>query len=364
MSKNTTNNLAAAITLILLAPLITEVLPGATRFSSLFVFPVQICVWGSGALLIRYVIRRWQLGWKSMLLLGLALSMAEEFLIQQTSIAPLVIHLKGATYARALGINYVYLLWALIYESVSVVMLPVYLTELIFPDRKKDVWISKGGVMLFSVLFLLGSFVAWFTWTQIARIKVFHVPAYTPTFPLVALAVIVIVFLIFWATKKSAAKSFQEKLKMPARGILMTSGAIWSILLYGLVVLAFGIQPSFPPLIAIAVGLILAITPIYFLPRGSGDPGWNGRHVFAVIFGVMLGSMLISFLGFIDAAPKDLYFKIVIDLIALFFLMILGLKLKRTYAKDSGIAKDKNDSIIQTNALSEKRVTLKTTERD
>jgi hypothetical protein len=78
----------------------------------------------------------------------------------------------------------------------------------------------------------------------------------------------------------------------------------------------------------------------------------------------MLGSMLISFLGFIDAAPKDLYFKIVIDLIALFFLMILGLKLKRTYAKDSGIAKDKNDSIIQTNALSEKRVTLKTTERD
>jgi hypothetical protein len=213
MSKNTTNNLAPAITLILLAPLITEVLPGATRFSSLFVFPVQICVWGSGALLIRYVIRRWQLGWKSMLLLGLALSMAEEFLIQQTSIAPLVIHLKGATYARALGINYVYLLWALIYESVSVVMLPVYLTELIFPDRKKDVWISKGGVMLFSVLFLLGSFVAWFTWTQIARIKVFHVPAYTPTFPLVALAVIVIVFLIFWATKKSAAKSFQKKIE-------------------------------------------------------------------------------------------------------------------------------------------------------
>jgi hypothetical protein len=44
--------------------------------------------------------------------------------------------------------------------------------------------------------------------------------------------------------------------------------------------------------------------------------------------------------------------------------MILGLKLKRTYAKDSGIAEDKNDSIIQTNALPEKTVTLKTTERD
>ncbi|MEO6844461.1 MAG: hypothetical protein ABI184_04760 [Ginsengibacter sp.] len=43
-------NIAPAITLIFLAPLITEILPGATRFSSLFVFPIQICVWGGGAL--------------------------------------------------------------------------------------------------------------------------------------------------------------------------------------------------------------------------------------------------------------------------------------------------------------------------
>lgn len=98
-------------------------------------------VWGGGALLIRYVVRKCQLGWKNMLFLALVLSVAEEFLIQQTSIAPPVIHLKGVTYARALGINYVYLLWALIYESVSAVILPIYLTELIFPERKKDLLI-------------------------------------------------------------------------------------------------------------------------------------------------------------------------------------------------------------------------------
>ncbi len=63
-------NIAPAITLIFLAPLITEILPGATRFSSLFVFPIQICVWGGGALLIRYIVRRRQLGWKSMLYLA------------------------------------------------------------------------------------------------------------------------------------------------------------------------------------------------------------------------------------------------------------------------------------------------------
>lgn len=355
MTKNK-KGLAPAITLILLAPLITEILPGATRFSSLFVFPIEICVWGGGALLIRYVTRKKQLGWKSMLLMALALSVAEEFLIQQTSIAPMVIHLKGATYARAWGINYVYLLWALIYESVSVVMLPVYLTELIFPERKKDIWISKGGVILFSVLFLLGSFAAWFTWTQIARVKVFHVPAYTPTFSLIAAALIAIAFFIFWGTRKFPEKTFQPNIKIPANWILMPAGGFWSIFLYGLVALALGVQPSFSPLITIAVGFVLAIVPIYFLPRWASNPGWNNRHIFSVIFGVMLGSMLISFLGFIGAAPKDLYFKIIIDLIAILYLIPLGLKIKKETATNFHIAKDMADSIIQPMAISEKSV--------
>jgi len=338
----------------LLAPLITEVLPGATRFSSLFVFPIEICVWGGGALLIRYAIRKKQLGWKSMLLMALALSIAEEFLIQQTSIAPMVIHLKGATYARAWGINYVYFLWALIYESVSVVLLPVYLTELIFPERKKDLWISKGGVILFSVLFLLGSFGAWFTWTQIARVKVFHVPAYTPTLPLIAAALIVMSFLIFWATRKFPEKSFQSNIKIPAGGILMSAAGLWSVFLYGLVALAFGIQPSFSPIIAAAVGFILVIVPIYFLPRWAESPGWNNRHRFSVIFGVMLGSMMISFLGFIAAAPKDLYFKIIIDLMAIMFLILLGLKIKRKPLIYSHPVKTNSESVVEKNQLSEK----------
>lgn len=336
MAQIKNKNIAPAITLIFLAPLVTEILPGATRFSSLFVFPVQICVWGGGALLIRYIVRRWQLGWNSMLFLALVLSVAEEFLIQQTSIAPMVIHLKGVTYARAFGVNYVYLLWALIYESVSVVILPIYLTELIFPERKKDLWISKGGVILFSILFLLGSFAAWFTWTQIARVKVFHVPAYKPTFGLVVIAIIVIAFLVFMATGKFASKSLlsKQKLNLPAISILMASGGLWSILLFGLVLLGFGIQPSFPPIIAVCVGLILVFAPVYFLPRWINNPGWDRMQTFSVIFGVMLGSILITFVGFIGAVPKDLYFKIIMDALAIIFLITLGFKIRRESTTD------------------------------
>src|ERR1035438_1857502 len=104
---------APGLSLMILPPLLAEVLPGATRFSSIFVLPVEICVWGGGAVFIRYAIRRWQLGWRNMLFLALALAIAEECLIQQTSLAPLIIQLKGQFYARALGENSVSLLWPL-----------------------------------------------------------------------------------------------------------------------------------------------------------------------------------------------------------------------------------------------------------
>src|SRR5262249_25203434 len=130
-----------ALTLVLLAPVVAEVLPGATRFSSLFVLPIEMCVWGGGALMIRYAVRRWQLGWANMLALALALAIAEECLIQQTSLAPMVLQLKGQTYARALGVNYVYFLWALVYEAVFVVILPIHLVELIFPTRREGLWV-------------------------------------------------------------------------------------------------------------------------------------------------------------------------------------------------------------------------------
>ncbi len=353
MKQIKNKKLAPAITLIFLAPLVTEILPGATRFSSLFVFPIQICVWGGGALLIRYVIRRLQLSWKSMLFLALVLSVAEEFLIQQTSIAPLVIHLKGVIYARAGGINYVYLLWALIYESVSVVILPIYLTELIFPKRENDLWINKGGVVLFSILFLTGSFAAWFTWTQIARVKVFHVPAYTPSFPLIAAAIIVVAFLVFMATGKSTKKSSPlQQLNPPAPWLLVVSGGIWAIFLFGLILLGFGIQPKFPPIIAVCAGLGLALAAIYFLPRWTNNFGWVRLHTYSLIFGVMLGSMLISFVGFIGALPKDLYFKIIVNSIAIILMIRLGLRIKKQtisdiYITEAQAVSTNNDNRIQ-----------------
>jgi hypothetical protein len=325
------NRAAPGVSLMILAPVLAEILPGATRLSSIFVLPIEICVWGGGALFIRYAVRRWQLGWRNLLCLALALAVAEECLIQQTSLAPMVIQIKGQAYARAFGVNYVYLLWALVYESVFVVFAPVYLAELVFKRRRDGLWLGKFAMIVLAVFFLLGSFLAWFSWTQIARPKVFHIPAYHPPLSAVAIAVAIIVALIFCALGPFRQLLAQPAtpLKPPAPRLIGAAGFVWATLWYVLVLLAFGIAPQFPPAVAVAVGILLSAAILLFLPRWAAHPLWSERHQYTTIFGVILGSMLLSFVGFIGSLPLDLYFKIVVDALAVVLLVALGRRLRR-----------------------------------
>lgn len=319
-----------ALVLVFLAPLLAEVLPGATRLSSLFVFPIEMCVWGGGALLIREAARRWNLGWRNVLCLALALSIAEECIIQQTSLAPMVIQIKGQVYARAFGVNYVYFLWALAYETVFVVFLPIQLAELIFSRWRREPWLGRFGLVVTPVLFTAGSFLAWFTWTQIARTKVFHQPAFRPPLLAVAAAGLAIISLIYTAVGPYRAwvARASSPLRPPSPGKLGVAGGIWAVPLYGLVLLGFGLAPAFPPAFAVAAGLVLIVGALVTVPRWSAHSAWERRHAFGLVFGTLLGAMLVSFVGFIGAARLDLYFKIIVDLAAAGYLAFLSRRLQ------------------------------------
>src|SRR5262249_23578884 len=108
-------NAAPIMTLLVLSPLIGEVLSGATRLSFIFVLVPEIRVWGCGTLIIGDVVRRWRGGGPSALLLGLGLAIAEEFIIQQTSLAPLPWLDPATAYGRVAGVNWPYFLFMLGY---------------------------------------------------------------------------------------------------------------------------------------------------------------------------------------------------------------------------------------------------------
>lgn len=324
-----------AIILMLLAVLIAETLPGATRPSVYLGFPLifvfELTVWGGFAVLTRFLVRRKQLAWSSLLLLGIAVGIAEEFLIQQTSIAPLVIKLKGVEYARAFGINYLYLVWALAYESVFVVLIPVALAELLFATRRENTWLNKVGIWVLCAWFCVGALGAWFSWTQIARIKVFHMEPYHPPVHLLLLGILLIAGLMTLALRfVNKINNEQSKLAPPTPWLMTVLGAIFSLLLWALVVIAFGATPALAPIIPLVSALLILTLSLFLMSRWSSHETWCDRHRYYLIAGAITGNMGGGFVGYIDSTTTNVDFwgKVIVDVIAVVLLVVLGISLK------------------------------------
>lgn len=329
------SRIAPALLMMVLPPLFTEWLLGGTRLSAMVGFPpivfMEIIVWGGGALMLRALARKLGLGWGGLILLGLAIAMAEEFVIQQTSFAPLVIKLKGVEWARAGGINYVYALWALAYEAVWVVLMPTLVAEMVFPDRRNETWLSRTGLAIVGILFPIGSAMAWYGWTHIARVQTFHLPLYTPTPGDLVGAVAAIALLFVWAIKFTPR--FVRGTTPPSPVWVGAGGAIWAALWFGLVVLAFGIAPALPaPGVFAGYALLMALV-LLILPRWAADAGWTERHSFGLFFGTLSGAMLASFAGFQGGATIDIAFKVATNLIALALMLLLGRKVAARAAR-------------------------------
>ncbi len=323
--------IAPAVTLLVLAPVVAEVLSGATRVSFLIVLIPEIMVWGCGALMIREIARRWGGGWTTMLLLGVALSVAEEFIIQQTSIAPLPWLGTGAAYGRAAGVNWVYFLYMLGYESVWVVLVPIQLTQLIFSKRRDENWLRTGGMVISAIVFLIGSFIAWFTWTQQARTVVFHAEKYQPPPALIiaGLLAIGLLKLAAWAARRVGSN--ETPTTRPAVRPWMVGAGTFTLGLPWWVLLALVFIPNMPIAAAVpmAVGVLWAALAYFLVRRWSSRPGWSDMHRWALVFSAVLVCMVGGFAGSSTWPRIDLYGKAILNVIAVACLLALAKRLQR-----------------------------------
>ncbi|MES1201466.1 MAG: hypothetical protein ABUS57_08445 [Pseudomonadota bacterium] len=338
-----------ALTLMVLAPLVAETLQGATTPSTYAAFPpiffFEMAVWGGGALFARYFMRKFNLGGLNLLLLALVLAVAEEFIIQQTSIAPVIIQLKGVEYARAFGVNYVYFPWALIYEAVYVVLIPVLLTELIFPTRRRRTWISTGGFITASIFFVIGALGAWYSWTQIAR-TMMHLPHYDPPLThLVAGAamIAVLIFLALGPTSRAIANA-PKPLAPPPPIVLGALSFVFAVLVEALAAMAFGAAPTISPVIVLGLTFVVVALAIWLVPSWAAHAKWRDAHRYGLVFGGIVGNSLAGFLGFVSidslsplhlsvfATPLDFWGKVGVDVIALVLLIVLGTRVGRQSA--------------------------------
>jgi hypothetical protein len=322
-------------TLLVLSPFIAEVLSGATRVSVLFVLIPEVMVWGVGALLCRELVRRWRAGATSMLLLGLGLSIAEEFVIQQTSLAPIPWPGANASYGRLWGVNWVYLLFMLGFESVWVVLVPVGVTELIFPQHRDRAWLRKRGLVGCCFTFAFGSFVAWYSWTQQALPKKLHVPPYRPPLLTICLglgAIGLLVMLAFLLRNFGTERSEKEGRPVPtwlAGVVALAMGAAWFELI-GQIFVPHPIRPVWIPL---AAGVAWCITAYVLFLGWSSRRGWTDMHRWWALFGATLGCEAMPYLSAAGWPRVDLYGKMVLDVLAIAWLLLLARKVSSNLSK-------------------------------
>jgi hypothetical protein len=317
-------------TLLILAPVISEVLSGSTRLSILFVLIPEIMVWGGGALLARELVRRWRGGATSLLCLGLALSIAEEFIIQQTSIAPLPFPGANPAYGRYVGINWLYLLFMLGFESVWVVPIPVQVTELIFPYHRERPWLRTRGLIATCIAFLIGSRIAWYGWTQQARPRL-HAAPYHPPIALILIGLASIVSLVLAAyLLRGYCHAGQVTSRQPASPWLLGVKAfILAAAWYSLISLVFVPHPGLAPWIPLTAGSIWALLSLFLVRYWSAAVGWRDIHRWALSCGAMLGCMAASDISSVGWTTLDLVGKFVFQFCALVGLLLLARKVWR-----------------------------------
>jgi hypothetical protein len=318
-------------TLLLLSPFIAEVLSGSTRTSVLFVYVPEVMVWGVGALFCRELARRWRAGGFSLLLLGLALSVAEEFLIQQTSLAPLPFPGSHPEYGRMWGVNLVYLLFMLGYESVWVVLVPVQLTELLFPRQAAQPWLRKRGTLLACVVFLLGCRIAWYGWTQQARPRL-HAAPYHPPLGTIVLGLLVIGLLtaIAYLVRSLGRPSLSDRHRTaPAWLAGLTAFAMGSAW-FDLIGQNFVAKPAQPFWIAIIAGVGWAAVAFTLFVWWSSRQAWSEVHRLAAASGTTLACMTTPYVTVASWPKIDLAGKMIFDAFALTGIFLLA---KQVFAR-------------------------------
>jgi len=327
MTADGTRFAAPLWTLLLLSPFIGEVLSGSTRTSILFVFIPEVMVWGVGAVLCRELVRRWRAGGTSLLLLGLSLSIAEEFIIQQTSLAPLPFPGSHPDYGRMWGMNLVYLLFMLGYESVWVVVVPVQVTELFFPERAAKPWLRKRGVVVAAIVFFLGSRIAWYGWTQQARPRL-HAAPYHPPLAMIALGLLAIGGLVALAYLvrnfgRQSPENRQGAIPAWLAGLIaLVMGLAW----FELVAQEFVPKPVEPFWLAIALGVAWAALAFTLFSWWSSRAAWNEVHRLASAFGATLAGMTIPYLTIASWSKIDVIGKLIFDALALAGFLLLASK--------------------------------------
>ena len=287
--KSMSGNVGGAWLLVVLTPVVAELALGTTPITLAWLVILWIPVYGAGVLLIRELVCRAGRGWASLILLGFAYEIVEDGIGLQALTSP---HLYNAAHwgLRVLGLNLPYWEFNAVYHVVFTVLIPITLTNLVFPAHRARPYLTRGATWWTAIVAVLG--------VGIVRLAVppSQDPGYqAPIGFLVGcgLAVLVLGVVALRILPHRCATRVRPSVPLPKLRWWYLGAGVTTLLVF---VMAFPIlgapQPAFTTGSIVVIPMILALLVAtaggYLLYRASASPRWTDRHTLAIATGALV----------------------------------------------------------------------------
>jgi hypothetical protein len=153
-----------ALALWFTAPIFGELFSGSSPLNE-YINPVTFItlglLYGSGAIICRELVIRWNRGWGSLLLLGFAYGIYEEGLLVQSFFDPSWQDLGVlASYGRAAGVNWVWTEHLTIFHALISILASVAFVEILYPGKRRESWVH-GFWWGLNWIGFLGIYIIW-----------------------------------------------------------------------------------------------------------------------------------------------------------------------------------------------------------
>jgi hypothetical protein len=142
--------LPPGLTLFLMAPILAELLSGhqpPLEFFDPLSWFITSLPYGCAAVICRELVVRWDKGWLSLLLLGVAFGFYEEAIVVRSIFDPNWSELETlARYNRFAGVNWTYGALLVHFHVLISIVASVVLTEILYPERRDDRWVGNKAL--------------------------------------------------------------------------------------------------------------------------------------------------------------------------------------------------------------------------
>ncbi|MHA1664215.1 MAG: hypothetical protein ACTSVW_00055 [Candidatus Njordarchaeales archaeon] len=303
--------------LLFFSPMIGELLSGSAppiEFFNPIGLIMLISLYGCGALIIREIVKRYNKGYFSVLLLGAAYGIWEEGIVVKSFFNPNWpdVGIYG-TYGRFLGVNWIWSLELTIYHAVISILVPIITVDLFYKDLRETQFLGKKGLSLAFFAFVLDSFL-------------FNIlTPYQPSF-LHYIFTIIVIFLIGY---------FAVSLEFNCSGNLRISAFRMKLLGFSWVTsffLVFWLSPYIVPNVYFTIFLIVIQNSFFAYYLTKID--WKSldlEHLYSIIFGILLFFIILAPIQELDNPnrPDDTTGMSLVGIAIFIFLIILRKRIKK-----------------------------------